>query len=214
MNCSSNNECRVCKPGYYQQMCRDDCPGGCMDTCEFSTGVCNRCKANLFGAFCTFSCSENCNFTSGVYTGQCKQSDGACINGCNVGYNGATCDKKCSNKCIGNVCRQDTGICINGCVGEHDDPECFLSSKTCENNKINSVTAAVFGTLFALASIIIILQSLIIVRQRRRIRVGKTKSCNVTYENNLAVTELQTPYDRLNDYVNVCAETTSVYEQT
>ncbi|KAK3762291.1 hypothetical protein RRG08_000382 [Elysia crispata] len=102
--------------------------------CEFFPD----CPGNTFGGRCT----DICNLTCGGANNTCKRFDGFCINGCDIGYQGNTCDapcpvgtfgdkcaKTCNKNCYGsqNACNSVTGACSLGCDDGYQGERCETS---------------------------------------------------------------------------------------
>ncbi|KAK3799000.1 hypothetical protein RRG08_043453 [Elysia crispata] len=60
----------------------------CSKRYKFVCEVFPDCPGNTFGGRCTDVCNQNC----GGANNTCKRFDGFCINGCDVGFQGNTCE--------------------------------------------------------------------------------------------------------------------------
>ncbi|XP_065922406.1 multiple epidermal growth factor-like domains protein 11 isoform X3 [Magallana gigas] len=80
-----------------------------------------QCSQGTYGNQCDRECL-NCK------DNRCDGYTGACERGCNIGWQGATCETKCNTNCLDNKCDQDTGFCTVGCkldwFGDRCDRQC------------------------------------------------------------------------------------------
>ncbi|RUS75112.1 hypothetical protein EGW08_017119 [Elysia chlorotica] len=81
------------------------------------------CNVHIYGKNCSV-CSLHCRGPNNT----CEESNGTCLLGCDMGYQGSKCEDKCANNtygenctnrcsvgCVGSTCNHVTGICEDGC---------------------------------------------------------------------------------------------------
>ncbi|KAK3761434.1 hypothetical protein RRG08_051268 [Elysia crispata] len=112
------------------------CPN---DTYLMQEESCEECPSGKYGVNCNESCSAHCAGTNNA----CSHINGSCVEGCDPGYTGETCNqecpsgkygvncnKRCSAHCAGtaNACSHINGSCVEGCdpgyTGETCNQEC------------------------------------------------------------------------------------------
>ncbi|XP_053391076.1 multiple epidermal growth factor-like domains protein 10 [Mercenaria mercenaria] len=195
VKCASKTECKECKSGYFNYLCMALCPSNCLDSCDISTGVCRECIINRFGPFCNRKCSENCSASRSGDKRDCTSVDGMCTFGCKDGFYGITCDKKCSDLCIGYICNQDSGICEKGCGGSNDDPVCVLDFRkrevTSDDNSTATTTNIVLATLLALTTtaLCISIVWIIVSKKRSTDRQTENSSFQISLDHSLVVNQ-------------------------
>ena len=124
-NCIAyNGTCNEgCVSGRTGAQCEQECPAACVHCEQFNPYICTLCSIGNYGIRCEKNCSFHCKQTIKVQV--CQESDGECINGCEVGYWGPTCSSECGRGCFEHMCNETTGICLYGCIdnfiGSHCD---------------------------------------------------------------------------------------------
>ncbi|KAK3090026.1 hypothetical protein FSP39_008627 [Pinctada imbricata] len=155
-----NNQ--YCEPGYYGEHCSMACSSLCVgNSCNYSTGYCDRCNGSFFGINCSKNCPLNCescesqtecsDCNKGYYGSTCIQScmncgmedcekeDGKCVNDfCKSGYFTRYCNQSCSGNCKGDgSCGFLSGVCdtcSDGFYGVECERECVSECKLCSNS--------------------------------------------------------------------------------
>ncbi|RUS73294.1 hypothetical protein EGW08_018943, partial [Elysia chlorotica] len=101
------------------------------------------CAPGTYGPDCSKTCSANCYGPDNA----CSPSNGYCRNGCEVGYQGDTCDQKCRNGKFGRDCSEDCNINCGGSDNacDHVNGEC---SNGCDNGYlgVTCMTECLAGT--------------------------------------------------------------------
>lgn len=115
--CSSPYDCNVVTGG-----CRGffDCKH------PFTDPFCNTtCPPDKYGPTCGQSCSSQCKPQLHSEDRNCSQSNGACLLGCIIGWQGTQCDQKCTPGTYGDGCKQ---TCVGNCL---EDKVCSPFDGTC-----------------------------------------------------------------------------------
>ncbi|CAG5127992.1 unnamed protein product [Candidula unifasciata] len=95
----------ACPPGQYGRECEHTCNCAGDQSCFVSTGGCSsgcaagfqgedcmtRCDPGRYGLGCQSSCSQFCVRDNDTRTDFCNNTNGACLYGCQDGYQGPTC---------------------------------------------------------------------------------------------------------------------------
>ncbi|KAK3787560.1 hypothetical protein RRG08_042101 [Elysia crispata] len=137
----------------------------CSKRLKFVCEVFPDCPGNTFGGRCTDICNQTC----GGANNTCKRYDGFCINGCDIGYQGNTCDAPCENNTFGancsetcsktcggphNTCNHVNGSCIFGCVDGYQGERCEDSTNETKHRDVQ--TDSVLKTIAAVSALVAI----------------------------------------------------------
>ncbi|XP_062599172.1 multiple epidermal growth factor-like domains protein 10, partial [Saccostrea cucullata] len=95
------------------------------DKIRISGAILEICEIKIYGVV---TCSPHC------VDMQCD-GNGTCTRGCNQGYWGGTCEKKCPSTCPMNVCNINTGFCDSCSNGHYGDTCEKICSSTCLERK-------------------------------------------------------------------------------
>ncbi|XP_041379554.1 multiple epidermal growth factor-like domains protein 11 [Gigantopelta aegis] len=103
---------------------------------------CNVCDSDHYGSLCSVSCSNrHCDQTNGI--SRCDKITGRCDTGCEPGWTGPDCTKKCPNGRYGKGCKTScasrhclenspcdhlTGEFVVGCDRGYETPDCTTKS--------------------------------------------------------------------------------------
>ncbi|XP_060074886.1 multiple epidermal growth factor-like domains protein 6 [Ylistrum balloti] len=116
----TGNCLRGCLQGWHGKRCLTRCNDHCAQ-CNETSGVCRICNSGFWGDECENTCEQGCKQCTSkmeecksdqIY---CNRTSGHCLNGCNPGLYGGTCDTHCK-RCKLDKCSQENGQCLSGCI--------------------------------------------------------------------------------------------------
>ncbi|CAG5125914.1 unnamed protein product, partial [Candidula unifasciata] len=101
-NCAGNQSCFVstggCPSGCAAGFQGEDCGTQCLHFYWCKVGF--RCDTGIYGLGCQSSCSQFCVRDNDTRTDFCDNTNGACLYGCQDGYQGPNCTKVDENDVV------------------------------------------------------------------------------------------------------------------
>ena len=142
VTCSTLDQCKDCKPGFWGSVCQYNCRecngSGCEQNIACTKGCMDGYYVNTFqtNEYECIQCPEFC--LECVHNSSCGT--------CHPGYWGNTCERRCDINCNNDVCRKDNGHCFEGCKngyhGNKCEERCLTGCEKC-HSKDDCETCAV-----------------------------------------------------------------------